>query len=170
VAIIVIESIIYNNYFLLDFFIFMHSPNHSNISGWSYGHCLVNITTWMLSCGHFFVDIVKLDNSLKYILSTLEKSVKIYSFDMDEMYLKYYVLLSLTYSWNNILTFNIQVKKKKSEYFLSIHFCIATCNVFWYRVASCLFYLACILNPIFSLTITFFSHIYIQIYSKPHIY
>jgi len=46
----------------------------------------------------FFVDVVKLDNSLKYIPSTLEKSVKKYSFDMDEMYLKYFVLFSLTYS------------------------------------------------------------------------
>jgi hypothetical protein len=42
--------------------------------------------------------VVKLDNSLKYIPSTLEKSVKKYSFDMDEMYLKYFVLFSLTYS------------------------------------------------------------------------
>jgi hypothetical protein len=35
----------------------------------------------------------------------LEKIVKKNSFDMDEMYLKYSVLLSVTYSWNNIPTF-----------------------------------------------------------------
>jgi hypothetical protein len=109
--------------------------------------------------------VVKLDNSLKYIPSTLEKSVKKYSFDMDEMYLKYFVLFSLTYSWNNILTL-----KTKSNYFLWIHFFIVTCNCFWYRAMSYLLYLGCTLNPIFSLTITLFFHIYTQIYSKPYIY
>jgi hypothetical protein len=58
----------------------------------------MDITTWTLSCGHYLVDVVKLDDLLKYLPSTLEKIVKKNSFDMDEMYLKYSVLLSVTYS------------------------------------------------------------------------
>ncbi len=54
-AIIVIEFFMYNNYFLLDFFIFVHSPNLAILVD---GH--MDIALWTLLLGHYHVDIILL--------------------------------------------------------------------------------------------------------------